>query len=402
MALDDRAHRRDHLLYSDQAVHAARCASDQIGALSSRRRGRRAGVASSALIDPHVRIRRSRLIDLPLLCFLLAIVGSDIVNSARVSTVAPDVVKGLLFFVSFVAILFLVVSLLRSFDDIDFVVRVLIAGGAVVAFFALVESRTGYNVFAHLSQIVPVLRDTGGGAVIQRGSRLRVYGSAEHPIALGAVSQCLFRSHSIARFASSRSGGGLRGEFSYSGPSRRTPNRGSHAARRSLDLRLVAVAGGQATVAARAASTCDGALPASGHDSVVFTHRFSQKRAWLHSRRPRRLEVAVSRHLARPCEVSFIRTRSSGRDFVRIVTADDIVRVPNAPILDDRSRDTPGDWCHWCRGACLALHPILSAASARPRNTTGRSEGGSSGPSLRVSQLMPSRCLPMTHWDSSK
>lgn len=142
---------------------------------------------SSALIDRRVRLRRTHVIDLPLFLFLCTAVGSDVVNSARVTTVAPDVVKALLFFASFVAMIFLVVSLVRSFEDIDFIVRVLTASGAIVAVFALIESRTGYNVFAHLSQVVPILRDTGGGAVIQRGSRLRVYGSAEHPIALGAA-----------------------------------------------------------------------------------------------------------------------------------------------------------------------------------------------------------------------
>jgi hypothetical protein len=142
---------------------------------------------TSALIDPRVRFRRTHVIDLPLLAFVLAVAGSEIVNHARVSIVGSDVLKALLFLASFVAVLFLVVSLLRSLDDIEFVVRMLVAGGAVVAFFALVESRTGYNVFDHLSQVFPILRYTGDGGVIERGSRLRVFASSQHPIALGAA-----------------------------------------------------------------------------------------------------------------------------------------------------------------------------------------------------------------------
>ena len=57
----------------------------------------------------------------------------------------------------------------------------------MVAFFALIESRTGYNVFDHLGQLVPILRFVGGGETIERGSRLRVFASSQHPIALGAA-----------------------------------------------------------------------------------------------------------------------------------------------------------------------------------------------------------------------
>ncbi len=143
---------------------------------------------TSALIDPRVRLRGTGVIDAPLVLYLLAVAGSEIVNNGRVSTVAPDVVKALLFLVSFIVILFLVPSLLRSLDDIDFVVRVLVGGGAVVAFFALIESRTSFNVFDHLSQAIPALHFEGGGAeVIERGSRLRVFASSQHPIALGAA-----------------------------------------------------------------------------------------------------------------------------------------------------------------------------------------------------------------------
>ena len=34
----------------------------------------------------------------------------------------------------------------------------LVAGGAVVAFFAIIEARTGINVFNHLDRVIPLLQ----------------------------------------------------------------------------------------------------------------------------------------------------------------------------------------------------------------------------------------------------
>jgi hypothetical protein len=142
---------------------------------------------TSTLIDSRVRLRRTHLVDLPLAGFLFAIVLSEAMNRARFSSVETDAVKGLLFFASIIAIFFLVVSLVRTLADVDFIVRVLTGSGAVVAFFGLIEAKTGYNVFHHLSQIFPFLRVTGGVGEITRGGHLRVYASAEHPIALSAM-----------------------------------------------------------------------------------------------------------------------------------------------------------------------------------------------------------------------
>jgi polysaccharide biosynthesis protein PslJ len=142
---------------------------------------------TSTLIDHRVRLRRTHVVDLPLTGFLFAIVVSEAMNRTRFSSVETDAVKGLLFFASVIAVFFLVISLVRTLADVDFIVRVLTGCGAVVAFFALIEAKTGYNVFHHLSQILPFLRATGGGTEITRGGRLRVYASAEHPIALSAL-----------------------------------------------------------------------------------------------------------------------------------------------------------------------------------------------------------------------
>src|SRR5262249_55891083 len=75
----------------------------------------------------------------------------------------------------------------RSEKQIDALIKVLVSGGAVVAGFAVVESRTHFNVFDHLASMVPFLRfePTVSGPLDMRG--YRAFGSAQHPIALSAA-----------------------------------------------------------------------------------------------------------------------------------------------------------------------------------------------------------------------
>jgi O-antigen ligase len=76
----------------------------------------------------------------------------------------------------------------RTFDDIDHVARVLVGGGAVVAVFALIEARTHFNVFNHLSLVIPGLRYIGADAGdLARGGHTRALASAQHPIPLSAM-----------------------------------------------------------------------------------------------------------------------------------------------------------------------------------------------------------------------
>ena len=55
-----------------------------------------------------------------------------------------------MFLLSFVVVLYLTVSGVRRLADVDFLARCLVAGRRVVAVFAIVEARTGFNVFNHL------------------------------------------------------------------------------------------------------------------------------------------------------------------------------------------------------------------------------------------------------------
>jgi hypothetical protein len=148
----------------------------------------------SLLIDPRVRLRRSGL-EFPIAFFALALLASVLVNANRVSGLGleAEVAKSLSFFASFFVIFYLIVSVMRTQDRIDLLVKILALGGAVIAVFAVIESRTGYNLFNHLSSVAPVLRYEDPLLVgldadyLGRAGRLRVYASAQHPIALAAA-----------------------------------------------------------------------------------------------------------------------------------------------------------------------------------------------------------------------
>ncbi len=143
---------------------------------------------SSLLIDPRVRLRRS-VYDAPIGLIVASVLLSDVSNPARVSSLGSYVVKSLTFFISFLFVYAVVVSLVRSELDVDRIVKVLVGGGGVIAFFALIERRTGFNIFNYLGKVIPLLQFQGSwnGVGVERGGRLRVYGPAEHPIALGAA-----------------------------------------------------------------------------------------------------------------------------------------------------------------------------------------------------------------------
>jgi polysaccharide biosynthesis protein PslJ len=144
------------------------------------------GWLTSLLIDRRVRLRKTP-IDAPLLCFYFVVLLSLIANPARVKSVEPDLIKKLMFFVSFFVLYYLIASVVRRQRDLDILVGVLAGAGSIVAVAAMIESRTGYNVFEHLHSVAPFLHPQFTGLHLHRGARLRAFGSSQHPIALGAV-----------------------------------------------------------------------------------------------------------------------------------------------------------------------------------------------------------------------
>jgi polysaccharide biosynthesis protein PslJ len=144
-----------------------------------------AGWGTSLLIDPRVRLRRTFL-DPPLLLLVVAVFASVLSNPTRVQSLSSYVAKSLTFFVSFLLVYYLVVSVVRSRRSLELLLRSLALGTAVVAALAIIERRTGYNIFDQLESVIPPL-DLQGEIVTTRAGRLRVLGSAQHPIALGAL-----------------------------------------------------------------------------------------------------------------------------------------------------------------------------------------------------------------------
>jgi hypothetical protein len=152
------------------------------------------GWVAALLTDAGSRIRRSGF-EGPMALIAIAVLGSVALNTGEIQAlgVAQDVLKSLTFFASFLLIFYFMVAVLERERDIDLLIRVLVVCGAVVAALAVVEWRTGANVFNDLRVIFPFLQlnivpnpaaDITG---FTRGGRLRVFASAEHPIALGAV-----------------------------------------------------------------------------------------------------------------------------------------------------------------------------------------------------------------------
>ncbi len=150
-----------------------------------------AGWLGSLLIDRRVRIRRTGL-EPALALFVLAIVFSMTMNPGRVNAVSSILVKTLMFWASYFVVVYLLPSVIRRID-LDLVCKALVGSGAIVSTGAIIQSRMHYNVFDHLSTVMPFLHlgqlplQTGDFTAVSRGGRLRAYASAQHPIALGAA-----------------------------------------------------------------------------------------------------------------------------------------------------------------------------------------------------------------------
>lgn len=142
----------------------------------------------SLLADPRVRFRASGL-DGPLMLFMSAVIASVVLNHDRVAALAigPEVMKKVMFFASFVLVFVLIVSVLRTYADVEYVAKVLVIGGSIVAAVAIFEYRTGTNLFDVVLQRVPVLNVIDIQREGGRGGLIRATASSEHPIALGAA-----------------------------------------------------------------------------------------------------------------------------------------------------------------------------------------------------------------------
>jgi hypothetical protein len=142
--------------------------------------------ATSLLIDPRVRLRHSSF-DRPIAFFIFGLLASILANPTQVNLLEGEVVKRLSYFGSFLVLLALIICVTRTVEDVDKLLKVLVGGGAVIAVASLYEAKTGYNVFNQLGRVVPILNLTETPQVSYRQGLLRVMGSSQHPIELGAV-----------------------------------------------------------------------------------------------------------------------------------------------------------------------------------------------------------------------
>ena len=145
-----------------------------------------AGWIVALLVDPDVRLRRTGL-RAPLLVLLGGVLGSIAVNHVAVAGEQTQVIKSLTFLLSFIVLLVLIVSVVHTREAVDRLLAVLVGSGSVVAVCAIVESRTGFNAFNDLQKIAPFLTLDELPETPGRGARLRVFASAQHPIALSAA-----------------------------------------------------------------------------------------------------------------------------------------------------------------------------------------------------------------------
>ncbi len=142
----------------------------------------------SLLVDLRVRLRPTGL-EAPLALLAGGVLASVLANQNRIDAlgVQKEVVKNLTFFLSFLVVVYLLASVVRTLADIEFILKVMVLGGCVVSAFAAIETRTGFNIFNHLSGVVPLLQQADIGYGLAHQYANRAYASAQHPIALGAA-----------------------------------------------------------------------------------------------------------------------------------------------------------------------------------------------------------------------
>lgn len=140
---------------------------------------------TSLLIDERVRWRASGF-EAPIALIVIATLGSELVNPGRFAELSGFTIKALSFFASFVLMLYLIVSLVRTRAAVDSLLRVLAGGGAVIGLLAMFERATSYNVFDHLEGVVPLLAFQTAGVQMRDGT-VRAMASSAHPIELSVV-----------------------------------------------------------------------------------------------------------------------------------------------------------------------------------------------------------------------
>jgi len=143
---------------------------------------------AAVLVDPAQPLRRTGF-EGPVLILAVAVMLSLLTNPDRVSGVSAEVVKQVIHFTSFLAVMYLVASVIHRREALDGIIVLLVVSGTVLAVSSVYEWYTGVNVFNRLDRYVSVLEYVPdvAPATSERGGRPRAYASAQHAIALGAL-----------------------------------------------------------------------------------------------------------------------------------------------------------------------------------------------------------------------
>ena len=123
---------------------------------------------ASLLVDPRVRLRRTPL-DGPVALIVAASLCSVAVNFGRVAPLASAVLKSFTLFLSFIIFFYFIASIVTTVSAVVAVTKFIVSGAAVVAAFAVVEQRTGFNVFDHVRTVLPFLQFEGA-VMLDRGT----------------------------------------------------------------------------------------------------------------------------------------------------------------------------------------------------------------------------------------
>jgi polysaccharide biosynthesis protein PslJ len=146
------------------------------------------GWVVALLLDPRVRARASGL-EWPLAAIAFAILASQIANPSRVGSLSSFVVKADWLFACFVLFAYLLVSVVRRRELLERLIAVLVSGGTLVGLAAIVQRRSGFDVFDHLHALLPMFEYNAAAAVAleERGGNLRAFASSGHPIEMSTV-----------------------------------------------------------------------------------------------------------------------------------------------------------------------------------------------------------------------
>jgi polysaccharide biosynthesis protein PslJ len=149
-----------------------------------------AGWLLAVLVDPAVRWRKTGF-EGPLVAFAAIAVISIALNIGWITGtgIMPSVIKSASIFASFLLVTFFVASAITTRRQLDAIIKLLVGGGAIIGIATLIEWKSGHNLFNRIDTLIPVLRVDPAKVmpIDARGGRVRAYGSAEHPIALGAL-----------------------------------------------------------------------------------------------------------------------------------------------------------------------------------------------------------------------